>query len=125
MHNPSRLPSFGGYSGSEPSPSMIAVGASSLMDDSVPADVFLNQIMRTAPTLPYRERNDYTLPDASAPRTLDTIVMENARFKATIFPWFGGKARHDSAEDFCRLKARRCTTMDRIFILAYCFAIIP
>ena len=32
-------------------------------------------------------------------------------------------ARHDSAEDFCRLKARRCTAMDRVFILAYCFAI--
>ena len=32
-------------------------------------------------------------------------------------------ARHDSAEDFCRLKARRCTAMDRIFIPAYCFAI--
>ena len=32
-------------------------------------------------------------------------------------------ARHDSAEDFCRLKARRCTAMDWIFILAYCFAI--
>ncbi len=26
-------------------------------------------------------------------------------------------------EDFCRLKARRCTAMDWIFILAYCFAI--
>ena len=34
-----------------------------------------------------------------------------------------GNARHDSAEDFCRLKARRYTAMDWIFILAYCFAI--
>ena len=33
------------------------------------------------------------------------------------------RARHDSAEDFCRLKARRCTVMAWIFILAYCFAI--
>ena len=32
-------------------------------------------------------------------------------------------ARHDSAEYSCRLKARRCTAMDWIFILAYCFAI--
>ena len=32
-------------------------------------------------------------------------------------------ARHDSAEDFYRLKARRCTAMSRIFIPAYCFAI--
>ena len=32
-------------------------------------------------------------------------------------------ARHDSAEDFCRLKAPCCTTMDWIFIPAYCFAI--
>ena len=32
-------------------------------------------------------------------------------------------ARQDSAEDFCRLNARRCTAMDWIFILAYCFAI--
>ena len=33
------------------------------------------------------------------------------------------KARRDSAEDFCRLKARRCTATDRIFIPAYCFAL--
>ena len=32
-------------------------------------------------------------------------------------------ARHGSAEAFSRLKARRCTAMDRIFIPAYCFAI--
>ena len=33
-------------------------------------------------------------------------------------------ARRDSAEDFCRLKARRaCTAMAWIFIPAYCFAI--
>ena len=32
-------------------------------------------------------------------------------------------ARRDSAEDFCRLKARRCTAMTWIFIPAYCFAI--
>ena len=32
-------------------------------------------------------------------------------------------ARRDSAEDFCRLQARRCTALDRIFIPAYCFAI--
>ena len=32
-------------------------------------------------------------------------------------------ARRDSAEDFCRLKARRCTAMGSIFIPAYCFAI--
>ena len=32
-------------------------------------------------------------------------------------------ARHDSAEDFCRSNSRRCTAMDWIFILAYCFAI--
>ena len=32
-------------------------------------------------------------------------------------------ARQDSAEDFCRLKSRRCTAMDWIFIVAYCFAI--
>ena len=32
-------------------------------------------------------------------------------------------ARHESAEDFCRLKARRCTAMDWIFIPAYSFAI--
>ena len=40
------------------------------------------------------------------------------------FCWYGPHgARHDSAEDFCRLKARRCTAMNRIFIPAYCFAI--
>ena len=33
------------------------------------------------------------------------------------------EAGHDSAEDFCRLKAPCCTAMDWIFILAYCFAI--
>ena len=32
-------------------------------------------------------------------------------------------ARHDSAEDFCRLKALHCTAMDWIFIPAYRFAI--
>ena len=32
-------------------------------------------------------------------------------------------ARHDSAEDFSRMYARRCTATDRIFIPAYCFAI--
>ena len=32
-------------------------------------------------------------------------------------------ARHDFTDDFCRLKAQRCTAMDWIFILAYCFAI--
>ena len=32
-------------------------------------------------------------------------------------------ARHDSAEDFCRLKAPRCTAMDWIFIPAFCFAV--
>ena len=39
------------------------------------------------------------------------------------FTLLGNFARQDSAEDFCRLKARRCTAMDRIFIPAYCFAI--
>ena len=32
-------------------------------------------------------------------------------------------ARRDSAEDFCRLKAPRCTAVAWIFIPAYCFAI--
>lgn len=32
-------------------------------------------------------------------------------------------ARHDSAVDFCRLKAPWCTAMDWIFISAHCFAI--
>ena len=32
-------------------------------------------------------------------------------------------ARRDSAEDFSRLKARRCTAMAWILIPAYCFAI--
>ena len=32
-------------------------------------------------------------------------------------------ARHDSAEDFSRLKAARCTAMAWVFIPAYCFAI--
>jgi len=31
----------------------------------------------------------------------------------------GNHARHDSAEDFCRLKARRCRAMSWIFIPAY------
>ena len=31
-------------------------------------------------------------------------------------------ARRDSAEDLSRLKARRCTAMDWVFIPAYCFA---
>ena len=37
----------------------------------------------------------------------------------------GGAAgvRRDFAEDFSRLKARRCTAMAWIFIPAYCFAI--
>ena len=33
------------------------------------------------------------------------------------------EARHDSAEDFCRLKAPCFTAVDWIFIPAYCFAI--
>ena len=33
------------------------------------------------------------------------------------------KARHDSAEDFTRLKAPCCTAMDWMLIPAYCFAI--
>ena len=32
-------------------------------------------------------------------------------------------ARHDSAEDFCRLNALLCTAMGWIFIPAYCFAV--
>ena len=33
------------------------------------------------------------------------------------------QAHHDSAEDFFRLKAARCTAMAWVFIPAYCFAI--
>ena len=32
------------------------------------------------------------------------------------------EARQDSAEDFSRLNALRCTAMDWVLILAYCFA---
>ena len=48
--------------------------------------------------------------------------LENARaLLAAGVP--AREARHDSAEEFCRLKARRCTAMAWIFIPAYCFAI--
>ena len=56
------------------------------------------------------------------------LAAIHAAASADVVIFVGGldgtiEARHDSAEDLCRLKARRCTGMDRIFIPAYCFAI--
>ena len=50
----------------------------------------------------------------------DPIIGLNVAFREDAHP---DKARRDSAEDFCRLKARRCKAMAWIFIPAYCFAI--
>ena len=61
----------------------------------------------------------YRLAFAGARAASRTRAIENlvAGVMALAF------ARRDSAEDVCRLKARRCTAMGRIFIPAYCFAI--
>ena len=52
----------------------------------------------------------------NAQKELEMVQFELEKFSKTI-------ARHDSAEDFRRLKARRCTAMDWIFIPAYCFVV--
>ena len=52
----------------------------------------------------------------NAQKELEMVQFELEKFSKTV-------ARHDSAEDFCRLKARRCTAMAWIFIPAYCFAL--
>ena len=56
------------------------------------------------------------LPPARLRRDARVVVVGcgNADFSA---------ARHDSAEDFCRLKAPCCTAKAWIFIPAYCFAV--
>ena len=61
-----------------------------------------------------------TQPDDAA---LDRARMAAATAAVKSRLYVSLQARHDSAEDFSRLKAPCCTAMDWIFIPAYCFAI--
>ena len=64
----------------------------------------------------YRQVQDY-LGKLTNIFDVDTVGAE------CFSPEFAKWARQDSTEDFCRLKARRCTAMGSIFIPAHCFAI--
>ena len=45
------------------------------------------------------------------------------RGEEAVLAYHASIARHDSAEDFCRLNALLCTAVGWIFIPAYCFAL--
>ena len=81
-----------------------------------------SQLTRPNPRLDLRRHHygAHELPDPVRPRPLPRVVPPESGGRRR-----GLQARHDSAEYFCRLKARRCTAShgDSIFIPAYCFAI--
>jgi hypothetical protein len=92
IYEASRVPDFGGYSGTDPSPALLPVGVKSHTDDSVPDDIFMHQIQRPGNKLPYRDFNDYTRGGATGEvGELAVVVMESTVYKLVIDPAHGAK----------------------------------